>query len=256
MNPTMPSAMLAQSPRREGHDALTDPGADRTLRRSRGGALITLAHVAFFVVTLVVLATAIGWPEVLRLPPAEVFSRIRAAAGATTLGYFSYLISSLLMVPLAFVLRDTFQRSGISGWGLDALAFLGAAAGVLKTLGIVRWLLTMPALAQQHAKATSDNQRHALEAVYTGINGYGGSVGEVLGVALYSGLWFAGISAVLLFGLRQRVVGGFGLLVAALTLALASRPFFPEVGVLESIGGPLWLLWLVSLAIALWRGRA
>lgn len=236
--------------------SLTDAEAHRHLPRSRGAALITLAHFAFFVVTLVVLATAIGWPEVLRLPPAEVFERIRAAAGATTLGYFSYLISSLLMVPLAFALRDSFHRAGLRGWWLDALSFTGAVAGVLKTLGIVRWLLAMPALAQQHAQAGSASpQRVAIEATYLGVNGYAGSVGELLGVALYSGLWFAGVSAVLLFGLRQRFVGGFGLLVAGLTLALALRPFFPEIGALESIGGPLWLLWLLSLAVALWRGQ-
>lgn len=231
-------------------------GVRPDLPRSRSAALVALLHMALFTVTLVVLSTAIGWPDVLREPAAEVFSRILAAPAATRLGYFSYLLSSLLMVPLAFALRDVFHRGGVAGWGIDALTFLGATAGVMKTLGIVRWLLAMPALAQGHAAAGSEAQRLALEAVYAGVNGYAGSVGELLGVALYSGLWFAGVSGVLLVAFRQRFVGGFGLLVAALTLCLASRPFFPEVGVVESIGGPLWLVWLLCLAASLWRGRA
>lgn len=227
-----------------------------SLPRSRSGALLTLAHLAFFVVTLGVLSAATGWPEVLRLPAAEVFERIRAAALANAIGYFAYLVSSVLMVPLAFVLRDSMRRGGLRGWWIDALAFLGATAGVLKSLGIVRWLLPMPALAEQHAQATGESQRMAVEAVYLGINGYAGSVGEMLGVALYSGLWIAGVSAVLLFGFRQRWLGAFGLLVASLTLCLALRPFFPEIGVLQSVGGPLWLLWLLGLGTALWRGRS
>ncbi len=256
MNPTHRSTDASPESAQSRSIAADGAARDRPLPRSRAGACIALAHAALFLVTLAVLSVAIGWPGVLRLPPATVFERIREADVATSVGYFSYLLSSLLMVPLAFVLRDAFQRGGVFGWWMDALTFLGAAAGVLKTLGIVRWLLAMPALANEHAKSGTESERKVIEAVYLGVNGYGGSVGELLGVALYSGVWFAGISAVLLLSFRERFVGGFGMLVAALTLCLALRPVFPGIGAVEAVGGPLWVLWLACLSAALWRGRA
>lgn len=225
------------------------------LPRSRSGAALVFAHFAFFAIALGVLSSAIGWPDVLREPPAVVFARIGAAMTATKLGYASYLLSSLLMVPLAFLMRELFNRSGSTGWWVDALAFTGAAAGVLKAMGIVRWLLAMPLLAEQHAAAASASARQTLEAVFMGVNAYGGSLGEVLGVQLFSGMWFAGVSLILWRQHGQRFVGGFGLLVAVLTLLLATRPFVPDIGALEIVGGPLWLAWLLSLAVMLGRAR-
>jgi hypothetical protein len=225
------------------------------LPSSRSAATLTLLHGLLFVATLVVLGSAIGWPGILRQPPTVVFERISAAMTATKLGYTSYLLSSLLMIPLAFLLRDLFARAGAGGWWNDCLAFIGAAAGVLKAMGIARWLLTMPMLADRYGAATTPAAREMLEAVFTGVNAYGGSLGELLGVQLFSGIWFAGVSLLLLQRLGQRFVGGFGLLVSALTLAMATRIFLPQAGALEMVSGPLWLVWLVCLSVALWRGE-
>lgn len=235
---------------------LTGAGRPHRLPRSRAGAALIAAHAGLFIVTLGVLDTAIGWPDVLREPPAVVFERIGAAALATKLGYSSYLLSSLLMVPIAFLARDLMRRAGGVGSWVDSLAFFGAAAGVLKAIGITRWLMTMPALAGLHAAAPDEASRQAVQAVYVGLNAYGGSIGELLGVQLFSGVWFAGVSGALLALGGHRISGGLGLVVAALTLALAGRPFLPQLGALEMVAGPLWLVWLLVLAGVLARGRA
>lgn len=226
-----------------------------TLGRSGSGAALAATHAGLFVVTLVVLGSAIGWPGVLREPPPVVFERIGAAATATRIGYTSYLLSSLLMIPLAFVLRDLLGRAGMRGAWMDTVAFVGAAAGVLKTIGIVRWLTAMPVLASRHAAAPDDAARQVVESVFVGVNAYGGSIGEMLGVQLLGGSWIVGISLALWIAGGRRWVGGFGLVVGALTLVLASRPFFPEIGALEMVAGPLWLVWLASLAVMLGRRR-
>jgi hypothetical protein len=100
---------------------------------------------------------------------------------------------------------------------IDALAFLGAAAGILKTLGIVRWLSAMPALATAHAGADAAG-RATIETAYLALNAYAGSVGELLGVQLLSGLWLLGTAAVLV-GIGLRLTGLLGGLAGLLFLA-------------------------------------
>lgn len=208
---------------------------------------------ALFAVPMVVLGQAIGWPGSLRLPAAEILPLIHAHPGAVQLGYTAYLLVSLALVPLAFALRGWMQAKGQGGWQADALAFLGAAAGILKMLGIVRWLSVMPVLAAQHATADAAG-RALLEASYTALNAYAGAVGELLGVQLTSGLWFLGLGAALLRA-GHRWLGAWGLANGILFLAVTLRLAVPEAAALQSVAVPLTLLWLVVLAIAVGRGK-
>jgi hypothetical protein len=96
-----------------------------------------------FSITLVVLGLAIGWPGILREPASKVLPTIHAAALPTAVGYFSYLLASVALIAMALSLRRTLLASA-GGLTLDCLTLVGAAAGVLKTLGIARWLTVMP----------------------------------------------------------------------------------------------------------------
>lgn len=216
------------------------------------GFLLAL-QPALFAVPMVVLGQAVGWPGSLRLPAAEILPLIHAHPGAVQLGYTAYLLVSLALVPLAFALRAWMVARGQGGWQADALAFLGAAAGILKMLGIVRWLSAMPILAAQHATADAAG-RAMLEASFTALNAYAGAVGELLGVQLTSGLWFLGLGAALL-RTGHRWLGAWGLANGALFLAITLRLAIPAAAALQSVAVPLTLLWLVALAIAAGRGK-
>lgn len=208
---------------------------------------------ALFAVPMVVLGQAIGWPGSLRLPAAEILPLIHAHPGAVQLGYTAYLLASLALVPLAFALRAWMVARDQGGWQADALAFLGAAAGILKMLGIVRWLSAMPILAAQHATADAAG-RAMLEANFTALNAYAGAVGELLGVQLTSGLWFLGLGAALL-RTGHRWLGAWGLANGVLFLAITLRLAIPATAALQSVAIPLTLLWLVALAIPAARGK-
>jgi hypothetical protein len=202
---------------------------------------------------MVVLGQAIGWPGSLRLPAAEILPLIHAHPGAVQLGYTAYLLVSLALIPLAFALRGWMIARGQGGWHADALAFLGAAAGLLKMLGIVRWLSAMPVLATLHA-STDQAGRAMLEATFTGLNAYAGAVGELLGVQLTSGLWLLGVGAVLLRSGR-RWLGAWGLAAGLLFVATTLRVALPEAAALQSIAVPVTLLWFLAFATTTWRGR-
>ena len=216
-------------------------------------AVLLVLQPALFAVPMVVLGQAIGWPGSLRLPAAEILPLIQAHPGAVQLGYTAYLLVSLALVPLAFALRGWMAAKGQGGWQADALAFLGAAAGILKMLGIVRWLSAMPILAAQHATADAAG-RAMLEAAFTALNAYAGAVGELLGVQLASGLWLAGIGLALLRA-GHRWPGAWGLAGGLPFLATTLRIALPEAAALQMAAVPVTLLWFAALAIAFARTK-
>jgi hypothetical protein len=230
-------------------ERIIDP-ARRSLARATAG--LAIAQTALFAIPMIVLGGAIGWPASLRLPAEEALPLIAAQADAVLLGYGAYLVVSLALIPLAFALRAWFRSQGLDGWLLDAVAFTGAAAGLFKTLGIVRWLSVMPMLAAEFERAADPVRREAIALAYRTTNAYAGAVGELLGVQILSGFWLVAV-ALLLQLTGRRWLGRFGLLCGALFLATALRIIWPMAGMLQSAAVPLALVWFLALAAALWR---
>lgn len=111
---------------------------------------------------------------------------------------------------------------------------------------------SLPALANLYGTTTDAAIRAAIEVNYVALNGYAGSVGELLGVQLFSGLWLV------LLGLVFRQIGfrlhGVTGALLGVGFALASfRTIAPELGVLGAILPPLGLVWLLALAVTFWR---
>lgn len=154
-------------------------------------------QVVLFLIPLIVLGQAIGWPASLRLPAAEALPLIARNAHAVQIGYWGYLMTATAMIPLVLALHRHARAQGVSGLVLDTMAAFGIAAAVLKTLGIVRWLIAMPTLAQAHGATADPALRQALEIGYLALNSYAGSVGELLGVQWISGLWLILLGIVL-----------------------------------------------------------
>jgi hypothetical protein len=233
--------------------AMTSTLASPAVSRAGSTALAALmvAQTVIFAIPMIVLGQAIQWPSSLGFPAAQVLPAIHANAGAVLLGYWSYLIVSIAMIPLVFAFRAWAMERGVSGWALDAMTFIGAAAGVLKTLGIVRWLTVMPLLARDYVSADA-TQRATIELTYRALNSYAGSVGELLGVQLMSGLWLIGAGIVLARAGRG-VIGSGGILAGALFLATCLRTVIPEAAALQMVAVPLALVWFIVAGIALAR---
>jgi hypothetical protein len=217
--------------------------------------LLLLAQVVLFLIPLIVLGQAIGWPASLRLPAAEALPLIARNANAVQIGYWGYLLTATAMIPLVLALHRHARAQGVSGLLPDAMAAFGIAAAVLKTLGIVRWLIAMPTLAQAHGATSDPALRQALEIGYLALNSYAGSVGELLGVQWLSGLWLILLGIVLArAGLRRN-----GLASALLGLGFASlafRTLVPAFEILMAILPPLGLGWFLVLALTIGRQRS
>jgi hypothetical protein len=226
------------------------------VRANRAAAYWSLAQVGLFSVTLVVLGRAIGWPGILRQPAAEVLPTIDAAPLATAIGYGFYLLASLALIPLSLACRELLHTLGRRGLWVDSIAAVGIASGVLKTLGIVRWLSVMPVLARLHQGGSLDAaQTGTVELMYTAFNAYAGAVGELLGVQLTQGLWVLGLG-VLLLRAGWRVTGTIASLAGVCLLLVSLRVFVPQMAAINAVVMPLGLSWFVLFAVAAWRAPA
>lgn len=214
------------------------------------GALFLLQFLVFLV-TVVVLGSAINWPASLDEPASVVLPLISEQRGPVLLGYSAYMLSALLLIPLAFLTRQVL--GGRDHLLLTIAAFVGAASGVLKILGLTRWLFVMPFLSDTYVSpTTSEANRATLEIVYNAFTKYGGGIGENLGVMLFSGGWTVLIAIGILRSRRLPAwAGWFGLVAAAVTLFGFIEVYGINTGPLLTVSGVIWQLWAVTMAALL-----
>lgn len=230
------------------------PAAMMTRAETLTLVLLVLAQVILFLIPLIVLGQAIGWPASLRLPAGDALPLIAHSATAVQIGYWGYLLTATAMVPLALALRRFAHAHGVRSLLVDTMAAFGIAAAILKTLGIVRWLMAMPSLAILHGSASDPAIRSAIEVNYVALNGYAGGVGELLGVQLFSGIWLVLVGMVL-YRAGLRLNGMAGTVIGAGFAITAMRTIVPAVDGLGVILPPIGLGWFLLLAGTLWRSR-
>ncbi len=211
-----------------------------------------LMYAAFFI-----LSSSIDWPASLDEPASVNLPLIIEQRGAVILGYGSYLLYSLLILPLAVMLYFALKDREASPL-LAVAAAVGVISALARSLGIVRWLFLMPALADIYLDpASSEATREAVTVTYTAFNEYAGGVGEILGVGLTGALWVGLTSIALLRSERfPSWLGLLGLLAAILllpgVLAIAGLDVGPLFAV---VGGNALLIWMIALAVVLFRSR-
>lgn len=209
---------------------------------------ITTAVLSFL--PIAILGPAIGWPASLRAPAAEQLAAIAAAPTAVAAGYGVYLLYSILILPVMVLLA---HRACDRLWRPVAAVIVGfAVLSVLaRSIGILRWLTVMPALARQHA-GESPARRQTIEMIFSAVSTYGGGIGELLGVSLFMGLSLGlAMLAALAYQTLPRWLCIFGLVSAAMLLSL----FLPALGIALQIPIALAVttvsVWMLAAGVVL-----
>jgi hypothetical protein len=184
--------------------------------RALGLMLVAEALLSF--APLLVLGPAIGWPASLGRPPAEQMAAIAAAPGAVALGYALYLLYSVAVAPVMIGLAARTFGS-LAHPAAAAVAAFAALSALARSIGILRWLTAMPALAAAHAGA-DPAQRAAIESLFAAVNAWGGGIGELLGVSLFMALALGTLAA----GGWRRLPRGLAASGCVTALALAAIP--------------------------------
>ena len=152
-------------------------------------ALILILEGLLIFAPMIILGGAIGWPDILGEPADVVLRIIFQEADATRIGYFAYLIYSILFFPaIVLVVRAAMSSNTSSSASRMAIGF-AAASALARCIGIIRWLAAMPALAVAYnAPDASAESQQMIRITYETLNNYGGSIGEILGVSIFASL--------------------------------------------------------------------
>lgn len=228
---------------------------EKNLSQTTGWVLILESVLGF--VPVIILGSSINWPQSLGNPPEVMLPLIQQQAVAVRLGYLAYLAYSILFWVVALlVVRVLSKGQTESAWLRVATGF-GLASMVARCLGIIRWLVAMPALAVFYVEPTTSNTaREAIAVIYRTLNDYAGSVGEVLGVSLFAAVWLAIASLhILQTGALPQWLGFFGLVSATLLSVQLAELFGVDLGAFISVSVTVLQLWFLAMGITILRRR-
>lgn len=230
-------------------------GAREVIERGplRITALLLILEFLLLTATIIVLGAAINWPASLDEPASVILPAISEQSDAVLLGYSAYLLYSILFLPLALLLYYALSEPGARSPLLTIAAGFGVVSALARALGIARWLVLMPFLAETYLDPdASDATRQSVSLIYDAFNEYAGSVGEILGVQLFGGLFVALISLALIRSARlPSWIGYAGLLVALLLIAGFAGILGLDLGLLLTVSVAALQFWMLGLAIVL-----
>ncbi|WP_310485498.1 DUF4386 domain-containing protein [Chamaesiphon sp. VAR_48_metabat_403] len=225
--------------------------SQKSLYTTTGWLLVAESLLIF--VPLSVLGSAINWPKSLSDPADKILPLLVENASAVRFGYLVYLVYSILFWVIASLTIQVLSDDESDSIWLRVANGFGIASAVARCLGIIRWLVAMPALATLYADPTiSTGSRESIAVVYRALNDYAGSVGEVLGVSLFAGLWLAIVSLrILQTRILPRWLGFLGLVSATLLGVQLARLFGVELGAFISVSVSVLQLWFLAMGIVL-----
>ena len=216
------------------------PRPSNTSRRRAVAALIVLA-VVLANAAFIGLGSVFEYPDILQESANEILVKFRADEGTIVALFITLALSAALLAPIAILLgRLAANERGRLSMGV------GIAAAVVQVVGLSRWPLIVPSLAD-------DNDTDTFDTVHTVL---GTVVGETFGyllTAAWTGLLLVALGAA--FAGRLFVVLG-GTAATLILLGILSPLGLPVVDLANFAGYVLWSAWLLIFAVLLVRRSA
>ncbi|HEY5856660.1 MAG TPA: DUF4386 domain-containing protein [Aldersonia sp.] len=213
---------------------MTNRTASRTAALGMAGAAL-LAIAGF-----TALGSLFDYPDILKEPTAEILAAYGRNPTAISAWFGVLTIGAALLAPVGIALGRI-----VGGTAGRWIAGLGVAAAAVQAVGLSRWVLFVPSLS---ADGSSDAW-HTFEVLHTWL---GTMLGETVGYALTAAFTVA-VARVL--GPRWLAVLGY-----CCAVLIGTGVVIPlGVGVAELtnfLGYIGWSVWLLAMAVVLWRGRA
>lgn len=226
------------------------------LRRKITAALIIIFVVLIFI-PLVVLGASIDWPNNLDKDAAHNLPLLLEQDVSVFWGYFIYLMYSILFYPMAYMVGSVLAKSDSSNSWWQIGSGFAALSAVARAIGLSRWLFAMPTLARLYVDpSTSDTAKEAISISYEMLNGYGGGIGELLGVSLCAALWVTCTSVLFVQSSEWPTwmgVAGFAVAIDLAINLLEMSILNYDVGVNLTLSVVLLHLWLLLAALLFLR---
>jgi hypothetical protein len=219
------------------------------------GALLVGLPIAFNLFFFL-LGRFFDYPGILRSPVGTILSRFQAGGLQLWLLWYGFMMTAVLLAPLAVLLGQVLARDGLEL--VPVATTVGVLAAVVQFLGLARWPFLVPALARTYEDPNSSPAaREATAVVFDSFHRYlGVAVGECLGY-LFTGAWTLLVAIAML---ESSSFGDWlawpGIAVGAV-LVVGSLEFvgrFEEHGwklaaTIVPIAYTAWSLWLVTVGV-------
>lgn len=221
------------------------------------GVLLILLPMTFNV-CFALLAQRFDYPDILRRPTSEVLASFRAGGAGLLLLWWVFALTAVLLAPLAVLLAAALV--GASSAVVAVAATTGVLAGVVQSLGLIRWPFMVPYLARASADPDiSPARREAIDVVFQAFHRYlGVAVGEHLGY-LFTGGWSALTGVALIQATNMPGwLGVAGIAIGVLLMICSLEfvgPFEQEGWSLAAAVTPIayiaWSAWLMVMGVTL-----
>jgi hypothetical protein len=226
------------------------------IERAAGALLIflPLAFNAFFLL----LARRFDYPDILRRPTGDILSRFQAGGVGLKLLWYGFMLTAVLLAPLAVLLGQVLARDGLAV--VPTATVVGVLAAVVQFLGLARWPFLVPALARAYTDpASTQATREATTVAFESFHRYLGiGIGECLGYLLTGG-WTILVGVAMLQSSTFEAWVAWPGIIIGLFLIVGSLEFvgrFEEqgwrlAGAIVPISYTAWSLWLVLSGLVL-----
>lgn len=201
------------------------------------------------------------YPDILRLPTAEVLTRFQSGGNPLIYTWLAFAWVGLPMLFGAIMLKRILEKEG--SLFLETATTLGVIGFIVQVIGLLRWVFVVPVLARIFTDPAADAvTKTAVAAVFTAVHQYGGVIlGEHIGQLLIV-LWMSMISGIIqrsvIFSKWVAWLGWFAsavYLLAQTELLATAIPSFPVIGWAGLTGSLLWLLWMIVIGVYLVKYR-
>jgi hypothetical protein len=198
------------------------------------------------------LGSSFNYPDVLDEPAARTLREFHDDATTISLQFGLLALSAALLAPLAIYLGRALGRSGI----VRASVYVGIGAAVVQFIGLMRWPILVPGLADTATDATNSvaERADAVDTFETLGDVLGSAIGETLGYALTAAWTVLIIKALSERQLVGRVLTVLGMGAAVLIALGVLVPLdAPGADVAVFLGYILWSVFLIALGVILLR---
>jgi Domain of unknown function (DUF4386) len=216
---------------------------------------LLIAMMVTVTAPVIILGANFNFPDILRQPAANAFKLFRENQTIIVIGYYIFLLSSLLFIPLTIVLQKVlFQTKNKTA--LNLFVGFGLATAIFQCIGFVRWIFVMPFLTESYFN--NPESQKTIIIIYEMLNRYAGmSIGEHLGF-LVMGCWTICLGLMLLKHPRfNKWIGYVGLAIGFLLIVSILEHFGGALSSIYAninmIANTLWTIWLIVIAVFIYR---
>src|ERR687886_1686501 len=136
----------------------------RQLQRTAG--LLLIAISVAFSVCFTLLAQQFEYPDILRQPTGDVLTKFQAGGAGLIAVWYALTLTAVLFIPVVLLLHRVLAAEEAPTM-LGVATVFGIVAGLVQTLGFLRWPFLGPHLAQAYLTPdASEAQRAAAAMVF------------------------------------------------------------------------------------------